>query len=289
MPLDEQCQTDSAGREAGASRTGVPKPEPGNEKTRRAFSRVASCAPFGAEYGWSPRWGRFSGRLIRLLGVLDLPTRLRARLLWPYIRAIEPRDSLDIGFGCGHWSFRLARHTWSRRIVAVDPIATRADEGRTVAARLGIDGIEFRTGHVPAVIDDLSEESLDLVLAVEVLHCVGPLDELMIRIGKLLRPGGRLVVHVPAIGYLRPHEQHLLDAAQLRQLCEAGGLKILHASRTFGPFHRLLFRVFGTLAGHSKLLAAGAFGFLYALTWLARIESAAGDHLYVVAERPVEP
>ena len=37
--------------------------------------------PFGAEYGWRPEWNLFERIYIRTFGVVDLPSRLRARLV----------------------------------------------------------------------------------------------------------------------------------------------------------------------------------------------------------------
>jgi len=245
-----------------------------------------ACRPFGAEYGYAPRWSPWERSLIQRLGVFDLPTRMRARLILPYLREAAPRSVLDVGFGCGHWSFWLARDPSCRRIVAVDPDASRVADARHVAAVLGLESLEFRSGHVPDAIADLSPQTLDVVIAIEVLQLVGPLTACVELLWNLLRPGGLLLAHVPSLGYMRPYDQHRLDVEELERLCERSGFHVVRLTRTFGPYHRALFSVFGRTASRSRAAAAAVFPLLFVLGCLRPIEHPRGDHRLLIARRP---
>jgi SAM-dependent methyltransferase len=245
--------------------------------------------PFGAEYGYARRWGPWERSLILRLGVLDLPTRMRARLILPYLCEAAPRSALDVGFGYGHWSFWLARDPSCRRIVAVDADASRVADARHVAATLGLESLEFRAGHVPDAVADLPPQSLDAVIAVEVLQYVAPLTACMQLLWGLLRPGGILLAHVPALGSMRPYDRHRLDVEELERLCEGAGFRVARLARTFGPYHRALFSVFGRIASRSQAAAAAVFPFLFVLACLRPIEHPRGDHRLLVALRPPSP
>ena len=242
-------------------------------------------APFGAEYGLAPRWSPLEGAVIRRVGVLDLPTRMRARAILPHLRRLRPARSLDIGFGCGHWTFWLARNRWCEEVVAVDPNEDRGRDAGHIARKLGLSGLHFRSGHVPEAIGDLQEETFDLVVVIEVLQYIGPLEQCMRRLRSLLRPGGVLIAHVPAIGFRRPFDQHLLDSEPLRRLCEGAGMRAARVAPTLGPYHRRLFSAFGRVADHSRAAAAACFPFLYGLAQLRPVEHPLGDHRLLVAER----
>ena len=149
-----------------------------------------------------------------------------ARLILPYLREAAPRSVLDVGFGCGHWSFWLARDPSCRRIVAVDPDASRVADARHVAAVLGLESLEFRSGHVPEAIADLPPQTLDAVIAIEVLQLVGPLTACVELLWNLLRPGGLLVAHVPSLGYMRAYDRHRLDVEDLERLCTRSGFEV---------------------------------------------------------------
>lgn len=243
-------------------------------------------APFGAEYGYRSRWNCLGRWLIRSWGVLDLPTRQRARLILPYLQSAKPARVLDIGCGVGHWSFWLARQNWVERVLGVDPITERMDDNRRVAAALGLNKLEFLTGHFPQV-GPAPGDRFDAVLGIESLHCILDIEAAFRSIREILLPNGSLFVHVPVLGYLRSWEQHNLDSDRLRELCANAGLSVIELSRTFGGFQRSLHRTNAFLLRKSRLLSASAFPLLLGLSQFGRLKHPAGEYRFLVASRSI--
>jgi len=173
--------------------------------------------------------------------------------------------------------------------MAVDADRSRVDEARQVAEALGLESLDFRAGHVPDAIADLPPQTFDLVIAIEVLQLVAPLAVCMRLLWGLLRPGGHLVAHVPALGYRRPYEQHLLDTEEIKRLCAESGFQIVRLTRSFGPYHRALVSVFGRSSAYGRGAAAALFPLLFVLGCLRPLEHPSGDSRLLIARRPFSP
>ena len=166
--------------------------------------------PFGAEYGWRPEWNLFERIYIRTFGVVDLPSRLRARLVLHSIRGLPAKNFLDFGSGTGCYSFYLARKP-AAKVYCIDIDASRINDCQKIASQTGQKNITFLTGSGHEGLQNFPSECLDVVLAIEVLQYVPDPTLSLLELYRLLTPGGYLVGHVPVLGYLRESEQTLFD------------------------------------------------------------------------------
>jgi ubiquinone/menaquinone biosynthesis C-methylase UbiE len=118
------------------------------------------------------------------------------------------RRGLDVGCGEGETARRLRRRVPS--VVGLD-----ADGASIEQARSHDDDIEYILGDLRAV--DLPEASFDVVSAVSVLHHVDQ-GVALARLGRLVRPGGMLlVVGVARSRSLRDLTRDAVDALAVRR------------------------------------------------------------------------
>ncbi len=96
---------------------------------------------------------------------------------------------LDLGCGGGFMAEVLARH--GAFVVGVDPCAGAIAVAERHAARAGL-AIEYRVGQGESL--PCSPSSADLVVCVDVLEHVDDLDCVLAEIGRVLRPGGLLML-----------------------------------------------------------------------------------------------
>jgi FkbM family methyltransferase len=101
---------------------------------------------------------------------------------WKFEPHIRP-DDVVVDFGCG--GGYLLERLPGRHKIGVDPSPYAREE----AERRGI--------HVVAAIDDLPDDSADIVISNHALeHALAPLEELR-AIARVLRPGGKLILALP--------------------------------------------------------------------------------------------
>ncbi len=110
----------------------------------------------------------------------------------------------DIGAGTGFLLPVLAETF--HQVIAVDPVSEMLDAARDVTSANGHRNVTFRQGdlsHVP-----ISDASVDLVVAVLVLHHVPSVEEAVGEIARILKPGGRvLIVEQQSHGLAEFHER----------------------------------------------------------------------------------
>src|SRR5690242_17128288 len=73
--------------------------------------------PFGAEYAHCSKWGRMERAYIATVGMVDLPTRIRARATMKILNGHPHQRFLDLGAGTGVYSLYLSRSSESRGLV----------------------------------------------------------------------------------------------------------------------------------------------------------------------------
>lgn len=122
--------------------------------------------------------------------------RLRTRLVLKTVRSLQGRfgagpTCLDAGCGTGEFSLALAKDGWS--VTGFDPSEYAVELARERARRVGTD-LRFEV----ATTDDFSsDETFDLVIAVDVLEHIEDDAGALRRLAGYLRPGGALLVTVP--------------------------------------------------------------------------------------------
>ena len=251
----------------------------------RPGSKVEKGCCFGSEYSVHPKWGLMERLYVRLFGVVDLPSRLRARIVFREVRKLGGNIFLDLGSGTGTYSFYLAREP-SRQVWGVDTNASRIEGCGLIAQQLHLDNAHFLAGSGHEGLCGFQSNSFDGALAIEVIECLPDVTLALKEIFRLLKPGGYLIGHVPVIGHLREHEKWLLDDANLPGLLTDAGFEIASYVPTFGRSVQSICRVFGW-AARSRLLVSLTFPVLLLFSFLFRIESPDGQHRLFVARKPL--
>jgi SAM-dependent methyltransferase len=118
----------------------------------------------------------------------------------PHVRTMirrhfpEDRDALVLDLGCGHGTIvEFARRAGYRRVRGVDRSAEQVREAR----RLGIQGVE--EGDLFETVMRESSDSIDAVICFDVIEHLtrDELLDLVDDVFRILKPGGRLIIHSP--------------------------------------------------------------------------------------------
>ncbi len=151
----------------------------------------------------------------------------------------EGKDVLDAGCGVGYGSAFLARG--ARRVVGVD----RDPEAIAYARRrYGAPNVEFAVGDLMAL--DLPDASFDAVTAFEVIEHLPDQDAFLAEVGRVLRPGGALVVSTPRADEttdhpVNPFHERELTPADLESLLRRrfSQVELYGQRRLQTPWHRI--------------------------------------------------
>ena len=116
---------------------------------------------------------------------------------------IARRDVLELGSGRGGGARYIHRVHQPRRLVALDYA-----EGivRWCRTNFSAPGLEFVRGD--ALSPHFADESFDVIVAVELTHCIFDKPRFLANAARLLRPGGRLLV--ADFFYRNPASRHAL-------------------------------------------------------------------------------
>ena len=117
---------------------------------------------------------------------------------------IEPGERvLDVGCGTGKLAMEVARRVGTTgRVIGIDPGEHQIARARSKAAQRGL-SIEFQIGVIEHL--DFPDQTFDVVLSTIMLHHLSDLLQRqgLAEIGRVLKPGGRLVI----ADFKRPEEQ----------------------------------------------------------------------------------
>lgn len=107
-------------------------------------------------------------------------------------------DMTVLEIGCGTGSTAIAHAPHVRHILATDISEKMLEIAKEKAEAEGIENISFQC----AAVDELGvdKESLDAVLALNVLHLLPDWREALVKLSQLLKPGGLLVSSTACIG-----------------------------------------------------------------------------------------
>jgi ArsR family transcriptional regulator len=125
------------------------------------------------------------------------------------LTALLPRDwtVADVGTGTGHLLGLLSARF--ERVIAVDPVPAMLDTARSRLELQGADNIDFRAGDLSRL--PIGDAEVDLVLAELVLHHVSSPSEGLKELGRILRPGGRVLIVEQAAHQLEEFHDRMQD------------------------------------------------------------------------------
>lgn len=233
-------------------------------------------------------WNNFS-----LANELSPAQRHRWRLVVRALRELPPPTVIvDLGCGSGALLERIGRAFPGARLAGLDvePSALAIATKRLPAARFELVDLDGGGGGIP----DL-RGTADAVVCSEVIEHLETPRRALFLAGELLRPGGRLVVTVPAgpmndfdraIG----HRKHY-TVAELAELLSAAGFDAVRAAGWGFPFHTLFRMALAVRPGATgqftdeKIggLHRALFAFLNALFYLNVKSGRAGRQLIAMA------
>jgi SAM-dependent methyltransferase len=240
---------------------------------------------FGSEYALDRRWGRFQRRYIQVFGIVDLPTRIRARAVSRVLQEYPCKHFLDYGAGTGVYSFFLTRDP-SCVGHAIDVDAERINSINRQALQLGRTSLNAVQANEDAL-RELPTSTFSTVLAIEVLMCVTDPAKVLTDLKERLQPGGIIIAHVPVRTSARPYERTLFTDTKLLELFEFAGFSEIVIRQTFGPGAVALCDVFAALT-RNPLILAFLYPWLLVGAALTRRFVQKGNSRLIFARRPTE-
>lgn len=99
-------------------------------------------------------------------------------------------DVADVGCGEGYLTLEAAR--WARKVVGIDRSPVVLAKARELADRRRVRNVTWKRGDIEKL--PLASESMDVVLLSQALHHAGDPAKAVQEAGRVLKPGGRLLV-----------------------------------------------------------------------------------------------
>lgn len=96
----------------------------------------------------------------------------------------------DVGTGTGYLLPPLANHF--RQVIGVDPVPNMLEGARQRVELAGLDNVDLRGGHLSEL--PIEDESVDLAVAVLVLHHVPAPAQALKELRRILRKGGAILI-----------------------------------------------------------------------------------------------
>lgn len=253
----------------------------------------------GRELSLDPGRSRFERMYANLLGAPANGLRIRLRRVLPATEG-SYRTILDAGCGGGVFSFELAKRHPEAQVTGVELEPDLVDRANEIAKRAGLTNCGFRQGDVTKL--DF-EDAFDLVVSVDNFEHVEDDIAAMRTLRRALRPGGRLVAHVPGYerrwilfgrrvnfdvpGHVRPGYQ----ADQLVGKLREAGFEVTSYQYTYGAIETFTNNISYLITGadqRRKLQYAAVFPLLLAASYLGKFSRPRwGAGVLATARRPV--
>ena len=106
------------------------------------------------------------------------------------LRLMPPMIIADLGAGEGAFALLLAQR--AKKVIAVDTSAKMIEVSREQALRHGVKNVEYRLGDMEEV--PIDDAHVDLVFFSQSLHHALHPERALQEAGRILRPGGRIVI-----------------------------------------------------------------------------------------------
>jgi SAM-dependent methyltransferase len=252
----------------------------------------------GRELALDPRRSRFERTYARLLGAPANGLRIRLRRVLPATDGPH-RSILDAGCGSAVFTFELAKRHPEAAVVGVDAEADLVVRAEEIAELAGLKNCSFQHGDVTSLGFD---GVFDLVLSVDNLEHVTDDVGAMRTLLHALRPGGRLVVHVPGYerrwillrrrvnfdvpGHVRPGYR----AEDLVTKLTDAGFEVSTHRYTYGMLETLTNNISYLITGadqRNKVVYAAVFPLLLAVSYFGQFSRPRwGAGVLAVAHRP---
>lgn len=252
----------------------------------------------GRELSLDPSRSRFERLYANILGAPANGLRIRLRRVLP-ATAGSYQTILDAGCGTGVFSFELAKQHPEAQVVGVELEPVLVARANEIARRAQLTNCSFREGDVTKL--DFEDE-FDLVVSVDNFEHVEEDVEAMRTLLRALRPGGRLVAHVPGYerrwiffgrrvnfdvpGHVRPGYK----AEQLVDKLQGAGFEVLSHQYTYGAIETVTNNISYLITGadqRRKLQYAVVFPLLLAISYLGKSSQPRwGAGVLAVAQRP---
>jgi SAM-dependent methyltransferase len=252
----------------------------------------------GRELSLDPGRSRFERLYARVLGAPANGLRIRLRRVLP-ATAGTYRNVLDAGSGPGVFSYELAKRHPDADVVGIEFDPELVVRSNAIASRAGLPNCHFEQGDVTRLGFD---RQFDLVVSVDNLEHVEDDIGAMRELFAALRPGGRLVVHVPGYerrwfvlgrrvnfdvpGHVRPGYRSDELVAKLT----TAGFHVQTQQSTYGVLETLTNNVSYVISGadqRRKGLYAVVFPVLLAVSWFGQFSRPRwGAGVLAVAVRP---
>ena len=107
-------------------------------------------------------------------------------------------DTEVFEFGCGTGSTAISHAPHVRRIHAIDISSKMIEIARAKADRANVENITFERSTIEQAL--IPDESFDVVLGLSILHLLEDKEAAMIKVHRILRPGGIFVTSTSCIG-----------------------------------------------------------------------------------------
>jgi SAM-dependent methyltransferase len=236
----------------------------------------------------------------RIFGAPANGLRIRLRRVLP-ATAGSYGTILDAGCGGGVFSFELAKRHPEAQVLGLDMDGDLITRANTIAERAGLTNCRFDIADVTKLGFD---SEFDMVVSVDNLEHVDDDVTAMKALRRALRPGGRLVVHVPGYerrwllfgkrvnfdvpGHVRPgYRTH-----ELVSKLGAAGFEVTSAAATYGIIETFTNNLSYLITGadrKNKLLYALVFPFLLSVSWFGKFSHPRwGAGVLATAVRPTE-
>jgi ubiquinone/menaquinone biosynthesis C-methylase UbiE len=192
---------------------------------------------------------------------------------------------LDLGSGTGVYSFYFSRSR-DVHVCGVDICKVRVAECQAMSPKLDRASLDFITSSRIFETNRFYPDSIDVVLAIEVLPYLFDIPEGFREIQQVLHPGGYLIGHVPFQGYCQSPETVRFDRDTLARLTKESGLDPISITRVFGGSARFLSWVYAYCA-RTRLCTAIAFPFLLMASLTCGGKNSKGSYCLFIARKPL--